>query len=258
MTTADPLPEIPKRKLGVAIWLAGMLGVLAMTYLMLPVLIAQHPRPRPLRFPIWVASLGASVESAVLLAVFVWMGVAFAPRLGLRAPAFEALVSGRPLGAPLRPQLLPGLIGALVAAAIPWYFTSHGLILEIHTPRALAAAVLYGGITEEIVMRWGMMTLFIWLGWRFFQKNEKQPSPGLVWAAIIVSAVIFGAGHLPSTYILTGHLTGSMIARVIAGGTLFGVIAGHLYRRYGFESAIVCHALSHLFAYAAGLMAGQF
>ena len=136
-------------------------------------------------------------------------------------------------------------------AIIPWYFTSHGLIFEIHSPRSLLVAVLYGGITEEIFMRWSLMTLLVWSGWRFLQKSSGQPSSGVVWAAIVVSAVIFGAGHLPTTRILLGHLTGIAIASVIAGGAVFGVVVGYLYWRYGLEAAMVCHAVSHLLAYGA-------
>ena len=251
MQTMASVANTSKWKLGGAIWIAGMIGVLAVMFIMLAVLISQHPPHSPLRVPVWVASLAASAQAAVLLALFVWCGAVFASRVGLRAPVFEALVTGRSLGAALRPQLLPGLLGGLTVAIIPWYFTSHGLIFEIHSPRSLLVAVLYGGTTEEIFMRWGLMTLLVWSGWRFLQKSSGQPSSGVVWAAIVVSAVIFGAGHLPTTRILLGHLTGIAIASVIAGGAVFGVVVGYLYWRYGLEAAMVCHAVSHLLAYGA-------
>ena len=251
MQTMAFVANTSKWKLGGAMWIAGMIGVLAVMFIMLPVLISQHPPRSPLRVPVWVASLAASAQAGVLLALFVWCGAVFASRVGLRAPVFEALVTGRSLGAALRPQLLPGLLGGLTVAIIPWYFTSHGLIFEIHSPRSLLVAVLYGGITEEIFMRWSLMTLLVWSGWRFLQKSSGQPSSGVVWAAIVVSAVIFGAGHLPTTRILLGHLTGIAIASVIAGGAVFGVVVGYLYWRYGLEAAMVCHAVSHLLAYGA-------
>src|ERR1017187_3636222 len=87
-----------KWKLGGAIWIAGMIGVLAVMFIMLPVLISQHPPRSPLRVPVWVASLAASAQAAVLLALFVWCGAVLASRVGLRAPVFEALVPGQILG----------------------------------------------------------------------------------------------------------------------------------------------------------------
>src|ERR1019366_6144281 len=47
-----------KWKLGGAIWIAGMIGVLAVMFIMLPVLISQHPPRSPLRVPVWGACLG--------------------------------------------------------------------------------------------------------------------------------------------------------------------------------------------------------
>src|ERR1017187_8040878 len=46
-----------KWKLGGAIWIAGMIGVLAATFIMLPVLISQHPPRNPLRLSVWVVGL---------------------------------------------------------------------------------------------------------------------------------------------------------------------------------------------------------
>ncbi len=251
MQTMAFVANASKWKLGGAIWIAGMIGVLAATFIMVPVLISQHPPRNPLRVPVWVASLAASAQAALLLALFVWCGVVFASRVGLRAPAFAALVAGRSFTAALRPQLLPGLLGGLAVALIPWYLTSHGLIFEIHSPRSLLVAIFYGGITEEIFMRWGLMTFLVWSGWRFLQKSSGQPSTGMIWAAIVIGAVIFGAGHLPATRLLLGHLTGTSIASVIAGISVFGVVVGYLYWRYGLESAMICHAVSHLLAYGA-------
>ena len=238
-------------KLGIALWIAGMVGVLVMMVVFMPTFLAQHPPHHPTKPPMGMIITLSCVQTGLFLAGFVWCGAALAARVGLHAPAFEAFAAGRPIGAALLPQLLPGLIGGLVAAAIPWYFTSHGLIAEIHTPSALLMAVLYGGLTEEIMMRWGLMTLLVWLGWRLTGRAPQGPSPAVVWGAIIVSAILFGAGHLPMTSMLNGHLTGAMVGSVIVVGAAFGIVAGYLYRRWGLEAAMICHGLSHFFAYAA-------
>ena len=247
-TTA--LAEAPRWKVGLAIWVAGMIGVLPATFILLPFLISQQVH-RPTRLPIWVGSLTASVQTGLFLALLVWAGVALAPKVGLRAPTFAALATGHSVAKALRPQLLPGILGGLVVAVIPWYFTSRGLIVELHSPRFVTTAVLYGGITEEVMMRWGLMTLLVWSGWRWLQNSDRQVSNGIVWGAIIISATIFGAGHLPATHLLLGHLTAFAIVSVIAGGALFGIVAGWLYWRYGLESAILCHGVSHIAAYVA-------
>jgi membrane protease YdiL (CAAX protease family) len=231
--------------------MAGMVGVLLAVFVGMPAFIAQHPPHHAVKLPMWVVLAVACAQTGVVLAAFVGCGVVLASKVGLRAPAFEAFSSGRPVGAALVPQLLPGLIGGLLTAAVPWYFTSHGLIIELHTPSALLMAIFYGGMDEEIMMRWGLMTLLVWLGWRLAGRSSSGPSGAVTWTAIVISAVLFGAGHLPSTYMLNGHLTGSMVGSVIVAGAAFGVVAGYLYHRWGLEAAMICHALSHVFAYAA-------
>jgi len=42
---------------------------------------------------------------------------------------------------------------------------------------------LYGGITEEVLLLWGSMTVFTWLTWRFVQRRSGAVKLGLVWLA---------------------------------------------------------------------------
>lgn len=246
----NTLAEASTWKLGVALWIAGMVGVVPTILFLLPAQLLPHIH-RPLRLPLGVVLLVGFVQTAVFLGLFVWAGVALAPKVGLRAPGFAALVSGRSIAQALRPQLLPGVLGGVVVALIPWYFTSHGLIVELHSQGSVITAVLYGGITEEIMLRWGLMTLLFWSGWRWLQKSHGQVSKGIALAAIVISAAIFGAGHLPGTHLLLGHLTGFAVISVFVGGALFGIVTGWLYWRYGLETAILCHAVSHVGAYIA-------
>lgn len=95
------------------------------------------------------------------------------------------------------------------------------------------------------------MTLLACSGWRLLQNSPGKVSSLVVWPAIVVSAVIFGAGRLPSSRFLIGHLIASAIARVTVGGAVFGIVAGSLYWHYGLEAAILFHASAHVFAYMA-------
>jgi membrane protease YdiL (CAAX protease family) len=227
-----------------------MVGVAAFLFLELPLMMAQHPPRHPMKLPMWMVLTLMCVQSAFFVAGFVWLGVALSSKVGLRAPAFAALAKGGSVGNALVPQLLPGIVGGILAAGVPWYFISHGLILEIHSPSALAVAVLYGGITEEVMMRWGLMTLLVWVFWRL-SKRADGPSRTAVWMGIVVSAVLFGVGHIPSAHILNGQVTAAMAEGLVAGGAVFGIITGYLYYRSGLEAAMICHGLSHVLAYAA-------
>jgi membrane protease YdiL (CAAX protease family) len=252
MTTTDSA-ELPRLRLGLLLWLAGMLGVVVITVTVLPQLLGEVTLPAPL----WMVSLASLAQSALLVALAVWSGVALAPKVGLRAPAFEAAVTARPIASALRPQCLPGLVaGALGGAglfAIGGY-ASPAALAEVQQRFTLPilARVLYGGVTEELLLRWGLMTALVWLAWRLLPRPSGTPRAVYIWLAIVVSALLFGAGHLPAAAMLVGELTGDVVLFVVGVNTAFGVLFGYLFWRYGLEAAMIAHATAHVASYVAG------
>jgi membrane protease YdiL (CAAX protease family) len=243
-------------RLGLALWAAGMVGSVTITVMVLPRLLEQMQVPLPA--PLWAISLAALAQSALLLALAVWAGVRLAPRVGLGAPAFEAFAAGSPVAPALRPLLLPGSIGgvlggmvlfaALRAAPAPVAELQERVVIPI------VARVLYGGITEELLLRSGLMTALVWLAWRFLQSRRGAVRPGFVWLAIAVSALVFAAGHLPAASALIGALDVPVVVFVMGVNTAFGVLFGYLYWRYGLESAMIAHGLAHLLSFVAALI----
>ena len=254
ITMPDPT-AVPRLRFGLVLWVAGILGVVAITAMVLPQLLGQVTLPAPL----WVISLASLAQSALLLALAVWAGVALAPAVGLRAPAFEAAVTGRPVGPALRSQLLPGLIagvlGGMLLFAVGRYAPAALAELQDRFAVPLVARVLYGGITEELLLRWGLMTALVWLVWRFLQHRRGAVRLGFVWLAIAVSALTFGAGHLPAASALLGAMDANVVAFVIGANTAFGLLFGYLFWRHGLESAMIAHALAHVVAYVVSSLA---
>jgi membrane protease YdiL (CAAX protease family) len=231
-----------------------MVGVVVMTVTVLPQLLREVTLPAPL----WVISLASLGQSAVLVALTVWAGVALAPAVGLRAPAFEAAVTTGAIGPALRPQLLPGLIAGVVGGLMLFAIgaLAPAALAEVakrFTP-PLLARVLYGGITEELLLRWGLMTALVWLAWRLLQRRQGAPRTAYIWLAIVASALLFGVGHLPAAAVLVGELSGDIVLFVISVNTAFGVLFGYLFWRYGLEAAMIAHAIAHVLSYVAGLM----
>ncbi|PZU92607.1 MAG: CPBP family intramembrane metalloprotease [Leptolyngbya sp.] len=224
------------------LWLLGMPGVLALLVL-----------PIPLEAPAPTAVLKGLIliQPTILLSVTVLLGVQLAHRVGLSAPVAEALVQGRSWRQAIAPQLLPGLMGGLVsggalmaiaALAEPWVPPAY---LAAEAPPALVR-FLYGGITEEILIRWGLMTLLLWLGWRFGQGRQGTPAMGWVAVAIGLSALLFGLAHLPYAIALELPLTPLLVGYLLLQNGLFALVAGYLYWRQGLESAMVAHLVLHL------------
>ena len=253
MSTNDSA-RIPRLPLSLLLWLAGMLGVVVITVTVLPQLLGEVPLPAPL----WVISLASLAQSALLVALAVWSGVALAPKVGLRAPAFEAAVTARSIASALRPQFLPGLVGGVWGGAGLFAiggYASPAALAEVQQRFTLPilARVLYGGVTEELLLRWGLMTALVWLAWRLLQRRRGTPRAVYIWLAIVVSALLFGAGHLPAAAMLVGELTGDVVLFVVGVNTAFGVLFGYLFWRYGLEAAMIAHGTAHVVSYVAGL-----
>ncbi|WP_306553103.1 CPBP family intramembrane glutamic endopeptidase [Acidovorax sp.] len=247
---ADAPRQPAKWRLGGALWLLGMPGVVAVVWALLPPLRANEAL---LPLPLWAVVLLSGLQTAVLLALAVAVGVWLAPRVGLRAPVVSSWLAGQPIGPALRTQLTPGVLGGVAGATWLWALSRvEPAALQPSDPASampLVVKLLYGGVTEELLVRWGVMTLLLWLGWRVVQRGQGQPDKVLVALAVLLSAVLFALGHLPAAQVLAGVLTVPVVAFVLVGNTAFGLVAGWLYARHGLESAILAHVLVHLLSY---------
>ena len=235
----------PRLQLGASLWVAGMAGVAAITITLIPQLLAKASQ----QVPASVAIAASLLQSGVLLALAVWAGVAFSRPLGLGAPVVVAALAGSGMLEALKRQLLPAAIVGLVVAGFLVYLTSaapmelQALGTQFHIP--LVPKLLYGGVTEEILMRWGLMSALIWLPWRFLQRRNGPPRTAYVAGGVVVAALLFGLGHLPAVVAMGAELNPAVVAHILVGNTLPGILFGVLYWRWGLEAAILAHALAH-------------
>jgi hypothetical protein len=244
------------KKFGILFGL-GALGVFSLLPMIAPLLgpqLEKAGRPMP---PLPVVLALSLTQPLLLLALAVAGGVSLAPRLGLRSHLAAWALGERDGAAPFHKEI-PLAVGlaipcALVILAID-HFTRPWLgeagrnlgILQGRTLSFTVMAVLYGGITEELLMRWGLATLFAWLLWKVRSKGAGAPSAGTLWAAIVIAAVLFGAGHLPAALSQGIPLTPPVIARTIVLNAFAGVVFGWLYARRSIEAAMLAHATVHL------------
>ncbi|PDW00231.1 CPBP family intramembrane glutamic endopeptidase [Candidatus Chloroploca asiatica] len=240
-----------------ALGLAGLLGLPLILAPQIEAMIASGLLPPDSSVRVRVLALTALslVGPGLLLLIAVAVGVRLAPRVGLRSHLAARFGAGEPSAQSLRSEaplaIGLGLGAALVIAAIDAALMPFmpGLeSLQTAQPPLLArlvAGMLYGGIVEELLLRWGVMTLLVWLGWRLLQGGRNAPRASLFLAAALISAVLFGALHLPA---LAGQivLTPLLIARTIGLNALGGIVFGWLYWRRSLEAAMLAHAATHL------------
>lgn len=193
------------------------------------------------------------IQTFLMVAIATAVGVGLAPRVGLGAPFFEALAAGDPLWPALQLQLLPTLTlsfsGTVVFLVAYYGFFRRRLDPEsaflIDSQRhklGIKSRVLYGGIVEEVLMRWGLMTLLVWLG----SLLAGEPTAIVMWAVILVSGIVFGLGHAPGVIAGGAKPTPMFYMTIIFLNLGAGTIFAWLYWHQGLEAAMLSHALFHL------------
>jgi hypothetical protein len=252
-----------------AIFLVGFVGVLSLLLILVPQLddiIAAQPELAELSPTVIV--LISLLNPLILLIIATAVGCLLAHRVGLVSLISEWAAFGKPVFSRLRPQFLLALITGLVfsivvvvldAAFLPLLGEDFQAIAveEADLLPQLVMGMLYGGITEEILLRWGFMSLLVWLGWLMFNRSNPRPSRGVVWTAIILSAILFGVAHLPALAALV-PLTTMLVIRTVLLNAIGGILFGWLFWRYNLEVAMVSHAATHIGFFIIRLLAQAF
>jgi hypothetical protein len=237
-------------RLAMALWALALPGVVVMSWLALPLLIDLDAAPVPSA----VLQVASAAQNALLTLLAAIAGTALAPKLGLSAPAVAGWATRRRSAAvDWRRQIASGAVGGVVGCAVLVVFHAHAphalALLQEQARIPLLVRLLYGGVTEEILIRWGLLSLLAWLAWRVLAPRAETPPSSVLWLAILLSAVLFGLGHLPTVFAAVGALPASVVAYITIGNALFGIVAGYLFWRFGLEAAVLAHCLAHALAF---------
>jgi hypothetical protein len=100
-------------------------------------------------------------------------------------------------------------------------------------------ASFYGGVFEEIVARFGLMSLIVFVGVAIGLRETAY------WFGIMLSALGFAALHLPAAFQFYSKRK-VVIVRTILLNSLGGLVFGWLYWEYGLESAILAHLVADM------------
>ena len=232
-----------------ALWLLGMPGVLAVLGAVLQPL-RSHAMLLPA--PWWSVWLVSGWASALLLAAVVAWGAVLAPQVGLSSPVVLAMVRAQPQRrvwlAPLVAGICGGVAGALWSAA-GWAIAPEALqTAAAGNAMPWVTRLLYTGITEELLLRWGGMTTLLWCAWRIVQRGRGVPRTPLVVASVVCSALLAAWVQLPATSLPCGSVACTAVAFPLIFHAVWGTVTGALFVRFGLEAAIVAQVVSQALA----------
>jgi Type II CAAX prenyl endopeptidase Rce1-like len=198
--------------------------------------------------PAGVPAILLAVNPLLFLVVGAIAGAWAAPKAGLRS----AII----LGDAFAGQIVLGFAVSGLAAGLSIAFVDHlaaplwnsGTLRTLREQGALQhlpVGIFYGGVTEEIIFRWGSMALLVAGAMKVF---SREPA---IWIGVVLSALLFAAAHLPAVALEAGTLTVGLSVRTLIWNILLGLLFGVAFARGGLEAAMVAHVGFHLAVAAA-------
>lgn len=246
MFTAALAPSAPswrRASLIAGLGLIGVLSLLASTIVPADIATQAGIPEQTLRFLLLIQPTVLVVGAAILgdrLTRTTWLQAPFIS--GSRTVSVRSALEAALIGA---------VAGGVVLATYTWVTTELApLTLVSGTSLTLITAVLYGGITEEVLIRWGLMGALVWIFVKISKRpTGDRPSNAIIAAAILVSSVAFALLHLPALLTL-GDPTGTNIAAAMAANVIAGLVFGAVFAARGLEAAMGAHAGAHLIGFA--------
>ena len=189
------------------------------------------------------SAIALLLVSTPLAALGLWLG----PKIGLGAPLLTSLLTRSP-GAMRRVGKI-----TLLAAVVGFSLGLFLWLLRLATVDSLPPELpelghrgVIGGllvsvsaaIGEEVWLRLGVMTTLAWVLVRAL--GQQDLTPRIAWTAITISALAFGAIHLPQLA-AAGAATPIGITATMLGNALVGIACGWLFWKHGIVSAILAH-----------------
>jgi hypothetical protein len=237
-----------KLKLGFALFFIGTLGVLSMLTVEIP--MGELPKVLTDRFSAQEIKLLTLINPLLLTVIGILIGTALHEKVQLTIPSIKYLLKIETPQISFLAQIKSGIIFGIAAGIVislialvfksflPAEFMALGSKIEL----TATARLLYGGITEELLMRYGFMTLVVWVVFKI--SRNLQNSTYVI--GIIMSSFLFAAGHLPVVFNAVPNPSAMLILYIILGNASAVIIFGWLYWKKGLETAMIAHMFAHL------------
>ena len=237
-----------KFKLGLSLFFIGLLGVLTLLSVTIPLdslpkEVLEKISPQTLKYLVLI-------NPTILLLIAVVVGTLLYDKVGLCVPTISSILKIEDPKIKFIDQIKSGILFGLVTGILT---TTIGLIFKSSIPQefievgnkikvTILARFAYGGLTEELLMRFGFTTLVIWI---IFKVNKKLNNV-TYWTGIILASILFAVGHFPVVFNAVKNPTIELLAYVLIGNSIAGLFFGWLYWKKGLEAAFIGHIFAHV------------
>lgn len=191
--------------------------------------------------------------------IMILIGLRLQNRAGLTTPILEGLIYHNKSVKISKKTLIISIIIAIIGSFFiilldvfifkPLIGSSINDIPSPNWWQGLLASI-YGGITEETMLRLFGMTLIVWILAKITKKQKEDIPKSFYYIAILIVAVLFGLGHLPAAAKVYNELSVVIIVRTLMLNGILGLWFGYLYWKKGLEYAIIAHISADIFIHA--------
>ena len=173
------------------------------------------------------------------------LGILLARKIGLWKD--ECSITKKPLAAAIAVSVIGG--GAMILLDLLFFCRFFEALLASYAVKPslvyILGAILYGGVIEEVMLRLFLLSLVAFVLHKLFGKKRAEVPTWIFVAANLIAALLFAAGHLPTTFTLFGSSPLIIFRCFLLNGGL-GLTFGWLYRKYGLRYAMIAHAGCHI------------
>ncbi len=237
-----------KLKLNFVLFILGILGILTLLTIEFPA--ESFSKAALNKFSLQTLKYLTLINPIFLLLLAIFIGSKLSKPTGLTTPTISKLLKINIPTIHFNEQMKYGcILGILIGifgmlstfvfnSIIPLEFKQ----LENNLQVSILAKIGYGGITEELLTRYGFMTFAVWIVFKITNKLNHFS----YWIGIIISSVLFALGHFPAVFASSSNASTILLTYVFISNFFSGITFGWLYWKKGLESSIIGHILAHL------------
>lgn len=242
-----------KLKLWISLSLMGLLSVATMLFSDL-LTVFNLKASLPPNVSEEIAPLLTLINPSITVLIATTLGCLVYDKVGFRVPILEQILNIKEKPEYSYKSLLGwgvigGIAGGLLIVLINYVFLPYLPTAYLNTSESqglhIVSRLFYGGVVEEIMMRFGLMSIFVWL----LFKITKTLNVSIFWVANILTALMFALGHFPALLTLVPDPSIWLYAYILLANGVAGLIYGYLYMKRGLESAMIAHMLTHVVMY---------
>ncbi|SDG06509.1 CAAX protease self-immunity [Methanolobus vulcani] len=184
-------------------------------------------------------------RSTVIFLVGIFTGLYLGKKVGLKTPVLSSLFEDRSLPSDFKSSfsisvLYGVIISFLIVILDTLVFTrySESLLLYLTTPPLWQRFLysFYVGVTEEVVLRFFLMTFLVWITWKVKKNSEGKATDAGIWLSIIMVSSIYSVVYLLFSREM---MDPTIIMRVAAFNGIASMVFGWLYWKKGLEYSII-------------------